>query len=48
MLRGYLTEANGSFDEALGVDPACGDALVGRAVVKQLSAKQSEADEAYE
>lgn len=48
LLRGHLTEAAGSFDEALSVDPACGDALVGRAVVKQLSAKQSDADEAYE
>jgi len=48
LLRGHVTEALGSFDEALSVDPLCADALVGRAVGKQLSAKQAEADEAFD
>jgi len=48
LLRGHVTEALGSFDEALSVDPLCADALVGRAVGKQLTAKQAEADEAFD
>jgi coatomer protein complex subunit epsilon len=48
LLRGHVTEALGSFDEALSVYPLCADALVGRAVAKQLTAKQAEADEAFE
>jgi len=48
LLRGHVTEALGSFDEALSVDPLCADALVGRTVGKQLTAKQAEADEAFE
>lgn len=47
LMRGHVSEALGSFDEALGIDPKCADALVGRAVGKQLTAKQAEADEAY-
>ncbi|KAF8319920.1 hypothetical protein DL93DRAFT_2164111 [Clavulina sp. PMI_390] len=47
LLRGHLTEASASFDEALGLNETCGDALVGRAVIKQLSGKQEDADAAY-
>lgn len=47
LLRGHVSEAQASFEEALGVDPVNPDALVGRAVAKQLTAKQADADEAY-
>ncbi len=48
LLQGHHTEAESMFNEALLVDAKNGDALVGLAVTKQLSAKQKAADEAFE
>jgi len=48
LLQGHHTEAESMFNEALLVDAKNGDALVGLAATKQLSAKQKAADEAFE
>jgi len=48
LLRGLYAEAESVLNEALLVDAKNGDALVGLAVTKQLSAKHKDADEVFE
>ena len=43
-----MSEAKGSFKEALEVDPKCGDALVGDSVACLLGGKSAEAEKAFE
>lgn len=47
LLRGHYQEAQTSFNEVLGINAKESTALVGSAVVKQLTGKQSEADESF-